>query len=198
VLSATLTAEAAITFTNSSQSHTVGAYYTSQYTSTSSWNSAPTQLSGPVSQTFTTTSTAPDQNVSWNVTSAVQTDLQGWGWQYTAELVNANEANTTGFVEFGPSATLSITYDHAPGSPQVQIAPSNDAANGSTYTSSLTPAFSANATDADGDEVSYQFQVLHGTTVVESDTTGYTASGSAATWTPTTALSNNTAYSLPR
>ena len=132
VLSATLTDEALTTYTSSSVSHTVNAYYVSQYTSTSTWDSPPSQLAGPTAATFTTTSTTPDQNVTWKVASWLQTDLDADGWQFSAELVNSSESSTTPFVEFSPDPTLSITYDHAPLQPSFPtMTPQNWAENGS-------------------------------------------------------------------
>lgn len=197
VLSATLTDEALTTYTSSSVSHTVNAYYVSQYTSTSTWDSPPSQLAGPTAATFTTTSTTPDQNVTWKVASWLQTDLDADGWQFSAELVNSSESSTTPFVEFSPDPTLSITYDHAPLQPSFPtMTPQNWAENGSLYTSSLTPSFSATATDPDGDPVAYQFQILSGSTVVESGTTSAVTSGTAGSWTATSALANDTAYTV--
>jgi RHS repeat-associated protein len=197
VLSATLTAEAVITYVSGSQSHTVNAYYTSQYSSTSTWNSPPSQLAGPSAQTFTTTSTTPNQNVAWNVASWVQTDLDANGFQFSAELVNSNETSTNPFVEFAGNPTLSITYDHAPlGPSSLGMSPQNWASNGNQYTSSLTPTFTAGATDPDGDPVSYQFQVLQGTTVIASGSSSTVTSGTSASWTPSSALANDTAYTV--
>ena len=111
--------------------------------------------------------------------------------------MNSSESSTTPFVEFSPDPTLSITYDHAPLQPSFPtMTPQNWAENGSLYTSSLTPSFSATATDPDGDPVAYQFQILSGSTVVESGTTSAVTSGTAGSWTATSALANDTAYTV--
>ncbi|MBR7833794.1 hypothetical protein KDL01_10990 [Actinospica durhamensis] len=197
VLSATVTATAVTTYSSTSQAHDLDAYYTSQYSSTSSWDSAPTNVAGPEAVDFTTTSTTPNQAVSINVASWVQTDLQASGWQFSLGLLNTDEADTNGFVEFGPSPTLSITYDHAPyGAGSIALSPENWAADGNLYTSSLTPTFQAASTDADGDEVAYEFKVEQGSTVVEDGTSGYFASGATGSLASTTTLANGTTYQL--
>ena len=197
VLSATLTDEALTTYISTSVSHTVNLYYTDQYTSTSTWDNPPAQFAGPEAATFTTASTSPDVNVSWNVANWVQTDLQASGWQFSAELINTVETDTTHFVEFASNPTLSITYDHAPVQPGFPaLTPQNWAENGSLYTSSLTPSFAATTTDPDGDPISYQFQVQQGSTVIETGTTGDVASGMSASWNSTATLANDTTYNV--
>ena len=197
VLSATVTATAVTTYSSTSQAHNLDAYYTSQYTSTSSWNNAPTNTAGPEAVDFTTTSTTPNQAVSINVASWVQSDLQASGWQFSLGLINTDEADTGGFVEFGPSPTLSITYDHVPSAVgSLALSQENWAADGNLYTSSLTPTFQATSTDADGDEIAYEFKVEQGSTVVEDGTSGYFASGAAGSLASTTTLTNNTTYQL--
>lgn len=115
VSSATITGEVVKTDTSSSVSHTINAYYTSEYDALTSptWDDPPSQLAGPVAATFTTASTAPDQDVSWPVTSWVQTALDEDEWQLSAELVNGNETSTSQFAEFGPSPVLTYTYSQA-------------------------------------------------------------------------------------
>ncbi|MGD0561220.1 MAG: DUF6531 domain-containing protein, partial [Streptosporangiaceae bacterium] len=194
VLSATLTAEAVVTFTSTSQSHTIDLYETSQYTTASTWDNSPSALEGPSAQTFTTTSTAPDLNVSWNVASWLQSDLQGNGTQFTVGLQNTNETSESPFVKFSDDPTLTITYDHAPLQPVLSISPEHWASNGSLYTSSLTPALSATTTDPDGDAITYEFQIDKGSTTIESGTVSSVTSGTTATWTATTALSDDTTY----
>jgi RHS repeat-associated protein len=199
VISATVTATAVATYTSSSVAHTINAYYTSQYSSTSTWNSAPTNLAGPEAVNFTTTSTAPNQTVSINVASWVQTDLDAYGWQFSLGLINANETDTNQYVSFAAYPTLSITYDQAPyqvNASNVSLNPQNWAADGNLYTSSLTPTFQAYDTDPLGNEIAYEFKVEQGSTVVEDSTSGYYASGATASLTSTATLSNNTTYNL--
>jgi RHS repeat-associated protein len=118
VISASMTAEVVTTYTSAQVSHTINAYSTAQYTSTSTWNSAPAQVAGPSGQTFSTASQAPDQNVTWNVGSWVQTSLQDDAFQFSSELVNSDETNDgTAFLEFASNATLSVTYDQVPAVP---------------------------------------------------------------------------------
>jgi YD repeat-containing protein len=110
IVSATMTAEAVKTFTSASTSHTVNAYYVSQYGTASTWNNPPSVLAGPTGQTFTTTSTAPDQNVSWNVTGFLQSAYNSSASQMSVQLNNSDETDSGPFVEFGPNPTLSYTY----------------------------------------------------------------------------------------
>ena len=196
VLSATLATTVVTTYTNASTSHTVNAYYTSQVADATTWNTPPTQLAGPSPTTFTTASTAPNQTVNFNVGNYVQTDLDGYGWQFSVELANSSETDGNQFVEFANNPTLTITYDHAPWSPGTfGIAGQNWAPNGSAYTSSLTPTLTAATKDDDGDQVAYQFQIKQGSTVVATGTSGYYASGATGSWTVPTALADNTTYS---
>jgi RHS repeat-associated protein len=129
VSSATMTGEVVKTFVSSSQSHTVNAYYTSEtdYSTSPSWNNPPSQLAGPVAATFSTASTAPNTNVSWNVTSWVQTALNNDDWQLSTELINSNESGTPQFVEFSANPTLTYTYSQAAPSVPVGTGPENNA-----------------------------------------------------------------------
>lgn len=110
IQSATLTGTVVTTYSSSSVSHTVNAYDVSQYTSTSTWDNPPSHLAGPSAQTFTTTSTTPDQNVSWNVASWLQTAYNADAFQMSVELDNSDETDAGPFVEFGPSPTVTFTY----------------------------------------------------------------------------------------
>ncbi|HEY0936045.1 MAG TPA: hypothetical protein VGD91_20180, partial [Trebonia sp.] len=110
VTSATMTANAAVTFTSASTSHTVNAYSTSQYTSSSTWNSPPAVLAGPSAQTFTTASTTPNQNVSWNVASWVQSAYTSSAGVLSVQLNNSSETSEPQYVEFAPNAMLTYTY----------------------------------------------------------------------------------------
>jgi hypothetical protein len=110
ILSATFTGEVVKTYSSSSVSHTINAYYIDQYTSASTWNNPPGKLAGPSAETFTTTSTAPDQNVSWNVASWLQTAYNDGAFQMSVELDNSDETDAGPFAEFGPSPTVSYTY----------------------------------------------------------------------------------------
>jgi RHS repeat-associated protein len=194
VLSATVNATVAFATTATSTSHTVNLYSTSQFGSTSTWNNPPTQLAGPTATTFTTTSTAPNLAVSWDVASYVQADFQARSSNLSAELVNSNETSNTVEVEFANNPTLSVTYDRNPGVPAVNVSPQDWATDGNQYTSSATPSLAINASDPDGDSVQYQAQILSGATVVASGTTGFVTSGTWATWADPVTLSDNTTY----
>jgi RHS repeat-associated protein len=197
VLSASVSATAVTTYSSGSEAHALNAYDTSQVSSTTSWDSAPTDLAGPEAVDFTTTSTTPDQAVPVNVGPWVQSDLQAGGWQFSLGLVNTDEADSGGFVEFGPNPTLTVTYDQAPGAVgSIALSPENWATNGNLYTSSLTPTFQASATDPLGNEVSYEFKVTNGSTVVEDGTSGFVASGATGSLVSGATLTNGTTYQL--
>ena len=197
VISATVALTAVTTYSSSSEAHNLNAYYTSQVSSTTDWDSAPTNTAGPEAVDFTTTSTTPNQAVSVNVAPWVQTDLDAYGWQFSLGLINTDEADTGGFVEFGPSPTLSITYDQAPYTPgNLALSAQNYAINGSLYTSSLTPTFSAWSTDPLGNQVAYEFKLEKGSTVLSDNTTGYYASGVDASSASTVTLTDDTTYEL--
>jgi RHS repeat-associated protein len=110
ITSATLTAEAVAAGTSASTSHTINVYSTSEYTTSTTWDNPPTVLAGPAAATFTTTSATPDQNVSWNVTSFLQTAYEDNPWELSLQLQNADETDSGPFVAFGENATLSFTY----------------------------------------------------------------------------------------
>jgi RHS repeat-associated protein len=110
ITSATLTGTVVKTYSNSSVAHTVNASYVTQYSSTSTWDNAPTLIAGPSAQTFTTASTTPNQNVSWNVASWLQSAYNSNAFQMSVQLQNSDETDSGPFVEFGPNPTLTFTY----------------------------------------------------------------------------------------
>jgi YD repeat-containing protein len=110
ITSATLTDEAMTAGSSASTNHTVNVYSTSEYTTSSTWNSPPTTLAGPATATFTTTSATPDQNVSWNVASFLQAAYNANPWELSLQLQNADEADAAQFVGFSCNPTLTYTY----------------------------------------------------------------------------------------
>jgi RHS repeat-associated protein len=112
VLSATLTGEVVGDYDGTtSTSHTVNAYYTSPYSTSTTWDNPPTEIDGPSGATFTTTSGTPDQDVSWSLASWVQSDLQGNGSQFSVQLINSQEGTDgSAFVEFSNDPTMTISY----------------------------------------------------------------------------------------
>jgi hypothetical protein len=58
----------------------------------------------------TTASTAPEQNVSWNVASWLQSACDSSAFQMTVQLASSDETDSGPFVEFGPNPTLTFTY----------------------------------------------------------------------------------------
>ena len=113
VTAATMTAEAVYAYNSGSQAHTVNAYATSQYNSSSTWNNPPTISAGPVGATFTTTSSYPNQNVSWNVASWLQTAFNASAYYLSVELRNSDETHAAPFIEFANDPTLTFTYTQA-------------------------------------------------------------------------------------
>jgi RHS repeat-associated protein len=199
VISATVTLTAVADYSSSYDTHDIDAYYTSQATSTIDWNSPPTNLAGPEAVDFATTSTTPSVSVPVNVAPWVQTQLDSYSFQFSLGLINTDESDTTGFVEFAPYPTLSITYDQAPYQidlRNVSLSPQNWAVDGDLYTSSLTPSFQAWDNDPIGNEIEYEFKLEDGSTVVEDQTTGYYASGATASITSSATLSDLTTYEL--
>ena len=197
VLSATVGLTATSATSSSSQAHSLDAYYTSQYSSTSTWNNPPTNTAGPTAVNYTTTSTTPNQAVSINVASWVQTALQDDAFQFSLGLINTNETTSAGAVAFAGAATLSITYDNPPGSlANLALSPENWATDGHLYTSSSTPTFQASATDPDGDTIAYEFKVTQGSSVIEDATSGYFASGATGSLASSVTLTNHTTYQL--
>jgi RHS repeat-associated protein len=199
VISATVTLTAVADLSNSSYTHTIDAYYTSQATSTIDWNSPPTNLAGPEAVNFTTTSATPNQSVPVNVAPWVQTQLDSYSFQFSLGLINTDETDNAGYVAFAPYPTLSITYDQAPyqvDTRNVWLSPQNWAVNGDLYTSSLTPTFEAWDDDPIGNQVEYEFKLENGSTVIEDQTSGYYASGATASLTSSVRLSDLTTYEL--
>lgn len=197
VISATVGLTAVSTDSSTSHAQSINAYATSQATSTIDWNDPPTNQAGPEAVNFTTTSTTPNQAVSVNVAPWVQTSLQDDAFQFSLGLLNTDETDSNGFVAFGPGATLSITYDQAPGAAgSIALSPESWATDGNLYTSSLTPTFQASATDPLGNEVAYEFKVTQGATVIEDDTSGYFASAATGSLTSSATLTNHTTYQL--
>ena len=199
VISATVTLTAVSDYSSSYDTHDIDAYYTSQATSTIDWNSPPTDLAGPEAVDFATTSTTPNVSVPVNVAPWVQTQLDSYSFQFSLGLINTDESDTTGFVEFAPYPTLSITYDQAPYQVDLRnvwLSPQNWAVDGDLYTSSLTPTFQAWDNDPIGNEIEYEFKLEDGSTVVDDQTTGYYASGATASITSSATLSDLTTYEL--
>ncbi len=129
----------------------------------------------------------------WLRLSASETDSYGWKKFYS---VNSSQ-----------NPYITFTYNRKP---NAATAPTMEAAytpsyvdprDGLTYlfTTDSTPRFYSKATDPDGSTVSVTFEVHNstaGTTTskVSSCATGYGASGSSVSCSPTTALANNTYY----
>ena len=198
ILSATLNTTVTYAATSGSNSDTVGVFSACAMNSATDWNNQPCKYSvgnpnypnANATATFTTTSTSPNKAVSFNVTAGLQAIANGSSTNWTLGLFNSTETNDVDLVRFADNPTFTITYNHPPATPaSTAMTPSNTV--GSTaYSSSGTPKLSSSATDADGDTVQLDYQVLSGSTVEASGATAFVNSGTAATWAPTTALAN--------
>ncbi|MGP7961317.1 DNRLRE domain-containing protein [Sanguibacter sp. A247] len=80
---------------------------------------------------------------------------------------------------------LAITYTKTPPAPGIPTFVSTGTAG---WTSNQRPTLTTSGKDAYTDAVKYEMQILSGTTVAASCTTGQVASGAAASCTPTTSL----------
>jgi len=200
ILSASLNTTVTYAAASGSNSDTVDAYSTSAISSTTTWNTQPGHESGAnanypnpdATATFTTTSQSPNKAVAFNLLSSMQLIATAHNYKtWDFELANSTETNDVDLVRFADNPTFSITYNTPPATPaSLSMTPSSTV--GSTaYSSTGTPVLSSSATDADGDTVQLDYQILSGTTVKASGTSsGFVNSGTPATWKPTTALAN--------
>jgi len=114
---------------------------------------------------------------------ASETDV--YGWKKFASL----ETSTDPYVSF--------TYDRAPGIPSVPTLSPVAVYSSANYTSTLTPSFTAHASDADANTVKYNFEVHPSTassTVTASCTTAFVASGASASCAASAGMADNTTY----
>ena len=200
ILSASLNSTVTYAAASGSNSDTVDAYSTSAISSTTTWNTQPGHESGAnanypnpdATATFTTTSQSPNKAVAFNLLTSMQLIATAHNYKtWDFELANSTETNDVDLVRFADNPSFSITYNNPPATPtNLSMTPSNTV--GSTaYSSTGTPVLSSSATDANGDTVQLDYQILSGTTVKASGTsTGFVNSGTPATWKPTTALAN--------
>jgi RHS repeat-associated protein len=96
---------------------------------------------------------------------------------------------------------LSITYNTLPGTPAgLSVAPCTSTCTGTVLTNTTTPTLTAKASDADGGNLTYEFQVWAGTSasptteVTYGSTTSY-GQGATASWkVPAGKLANGSSY----
>src|SRR5207237_668318 len=117
---------------------------------------------------------------------------------FAGQVAHAGSSASTSHTVKLYSATSTIssatTWNTMPAHSASPSATSTFATDGNLYTSSTKPVFGAVSTDADGDSISYQWQILSGSTVIASATTGAITSGTAASWPDPTALANGSTY----
>ncbi|GIG63518.1 hypothetical protein Lfu02_78900 [Longispora fulva] len=156
------------------------------FTSSSTWANQPALGTKLGTQTVAHgyNASCPAANVAWNVTSAVQ----GWATANAAvgtlALRAPSETDPTQWKWFDNNPSLSVTYNSYPSVPSaLSVTPSVMTA-GTLYTNTPTPVLSATATDADGGNLSFTYQVQVASTIVATGTVGGVASGGTASWTP--------------
>ncbi|MGW1562866.1 RHS repeat-associated core domain-containing protein [Streptomyces sp. NPDC002144] len=199
IISATLNSKVVYAAASGSNSTTVNVFSMASISSSTTWNNQPAKATGStnpnypspnVSKAFTTTSSSPNLSVAFDLTAGMQTIANIHNDHWTLGLYNATETNDVDFVRFSDNPTFSITYNNPPATPTNLSMTPSDLSGSTTYTSTGTPTLSSSATDANGDTVQLAYQILAGSTVKASGTTGFVTSGSAATWKPSTALSD--------
>lgn len=201
VVSATLGYEVDSATSASSTADTLDLYQCAPISGVLSWDNQPTSAAGPVTDGFTTTSTAPDLSESFDVTGFVQDEVNAGATSWMAELANSDEGASANanFVTVTGYPSLTITYDPTPSAVYgVQLDPGFYPADGQLYTSSLTPTLESSAEDGNGAALQYQFQVLQNGVVVESGASAFTAQGgsSLAQWQVTSPLTDATTYQV--
>jgi RHS repeat-associated protein len=197
ILSATFSDQLTGAGVAASTSHTVTLHSTGAISSATTWDTQPTWNTSPapVPLTFTTTSTTPTTTENWNVAPFVQAAATASAANWTLVLTNSSETNASDWVAFSTAPTISITYDFPPQTPSAwSMSPESWAYNGDIFTSAAKPSFSATATSPVGANVSYQFEILSGSTIVGSGTSASVTSGTQATWADTTALTDDATY----
>ncbi|MHA6757463.1 RHS repeat domain-containing protein [Streptacidiphilus sp. PAMC 29251] len=198
ILSATFNTKVTYAAAGGSNSTTVNAFSMGSITSATTWNKQPAKdtAANPnypnpnASATFTTTSSSPNQAVSFNVTSGMQkiADLSNAGW--TLGLFNATETNDVDLVRFSANPTFSITYDRNPATVAYAGTVTPSGSGYPQHSATTTPTLANTPTDPDSDTVRLDFQVLSGSTVVASGSSAFVNSGSTASWKVTPALAD--------
>jgi RHS repeat-associated protein len=110
VTSATFSDEATNAAVAASTAHTVIMHSSGAISTATTWANQPSWSSTSVSAAFTTTSTTPNQTVTWNVATWIQNSINAGLTNWTNVLVNSNESNTADWVGFSLNPTISITY----------------------------------------------------------------------------------------
>jgi hypothetical protein len=97
----------------------VQAWSTGPISSSTTWNNQPAWKSEADSQTVAHgySSSCPAAGVGFNVKSALQSAANQKSSRATFGLRAGNESSPAGWKQFANTATLSITYDHAPAAP---------------------------------------------------------------------------------
>jgi RHS repeat-associated protein len=182
-------------------------YTVGSFTSSVTWNTQPTwgALDSSSTSTLGYSSACNDGYISTSATSFFQAAATANEATAYMGIRATSETDTNSFKQMrsqnysggGELPYASITYTLPPGAPyNLSLNQSNWSSDGNLYTWQTKPTLYATAVDPDGDAINYQFQILSGSTVVASGTAGNTASGTPASWTDTTTLTNGTLYSF--
>lgn len=158
-------------------------------TSTITWGAQP---STTTTNMFTNTghwghdSSCPADWSNWTLTSMVQ-DWADGAANYGIQVRSADETDATTWRRFrsanyttaGYAPKLVVNYNSRPGQATL-VAPANGAATADT-----TPTLQARATDADGNKLTYHFEVWNsaGTTMIANGDSAQVSSGGTGSWT---------------
>ncbi|MCW2541935.1 MAG: repeat protein [Frankiales bacterium] len=165
----------------------VGAWRTGSWGGGMTWTSQPTPV-GPASTVSTAkgyTGCASGQ-VNFDVTALLQAQADAGQGNFYMELRAGTETDPTQWKKFDASATLAITYDHVPSTPDGRSISPCAICPSPALTNSNDPAMTAHSTDADGGSLNYDFELWNGNsaspTVRRATGTVHAAQGVPIAW----------------
>lgn len=165
------------------------------------WASQPgvtTAGAGTSSAAFGASGCDAEGTVSFDVSGIAQ-DWAAGAWNVGVLIKASDETAASGFRKFrslengdlSKVPQLVLNYNAAPDVPAGAVQVTPGASSGSTvFTSSNTPTFTTSVSDPDGGNITAQFQLLQGATVVHDWTSGSLPSGSAVSRTLPTAVAD--------
>ncbi len=163
---------------------TTSLYISGPLNSDATWNNQPATMSGPLdSKTFAHRNDAacPIATEGFNATAAVQTaQAQGWS-DITMKLQADNESSNLSWKKFNSNPLLTMSYNSFPaGVSGLGVSGCALTCSPVPYTRSSTPTFTATASDPDGDNLTVDFEVWQGGTLLTAGTSATVASGGQA------------------
>lgn len=165
--------------------YAVQTWSTNPISASTTWNNAPAKVAEQSSVNFGPACTTTPSGTFSFMNQVTNAAANHWS-NITFVLVNSSETNSAQYKQFA-NPSLSITYNTPPATPtNMSFSPAGGLWG--TVSSTGTPTFSAQATDADSDTVRLDYQVLSHTTVVASGSSAFVTSGTAGTWKPSTAV----------